>query len=290
MDSQQTISFNFRIGKATVCNIIQETCEAVCDVLKPVYLKSPSSPSEWKEIATEFERRWNFPNCLGTIDGKHVVMQAPALSGSKFFNYKGQFSIVLLAVCDANYFIILLDIGDSFRHSVGGVLANSKFEKALLENELPHPPADMISDSGSTLPYCFVGDAMFPLKNNLMRPSPGHKLPEDEAVFNYMLSSARRGIESTFGILVTHWRIFKRPIFAKVEKAVLLTQTACCLHNYLQQQSDWRSLSNLADREVDEDLLPGSWRRDMPGTNLMPIGQTSSNNYGGQALGVRDKF
>ena len=149
----------------------------------------------------------------------------------------------------------------------------------------------MTSDSGPILPYCFVGDAAFPLRPNLMRPYPGHDLPEDEAVFNYRLSRARRVIEITFGILVTRWRIFKRPIIAKVEKAVLLTQTACCLHNYLQQQSDGSSLSNLADREVDGgELLPGSWRRETPGTNLTRIGQMSSNNYDRQASVVRDEF
>ena len=124
-----------------------------------------------------------------------------------------------------------------------------------------------------------------------MRPYPGHDLPEDEVVFNYRLLRARRVIENKFGILVTCWRIFKRHIIAKVEKAVLLAQTACCLHNYLQQQLNGSSLSNLADREVNGgELLPGSWRRETPGTNLSRIGQMSSNNYDRQASVVHDEF
>nr|CAB3251798.1 putative nuclease HARBI1 [Phallusia mammillata] len=180
---------------------------------------------------------WDFPMCLGAIDGKHVVIQAPAGAGSEFFNYKGSHSIVLLAVCDAQYCFTMIDIGDLGRHSDGGVFANSEFGKRFMSGDLNVPSQACLPNTSVCVPYCIVGDAAFPLRQNLMRPYPGKNLPADKSIFNYRLSRARRVIENTFGILATRWRIFRRPIIAKPERVVAFTKAACCLHIFLQIKS-----------------------------------------------------
>ena len=133
-----------------------------------------------------FERIWNFPHCVGAIDGKHIVMQAPANSGSTFFNYKGSHSIVLMAVCDAHYRFILVDVDDIGRHSDGGVLSNSDFGQALDNGTLSFPSdCPLAGTSGPNLPYMLVGDKAFPLKRNMLRPYPGRNLEESLCIFNY---------------------------------------------------------------------------------------------------------
>ena len=62
-----------------------------------------SDERKWKHIAEEFEELWQFPHCLGGLNGKHIMIQAPKNSGSLFLNYKKHFSVVLQTVVDANY-------------------------------------------------------------------------------------------------------------------------------------------------------------------------------------------
>ena len=234
-DSQQTQSFHFRVGKATVSKIIAETCNAIWLCLKEDYLKPPRTREQWKRIATEFEQLWGFPHCLGAGDGKHVVIDCPKKGGSTYFNYKGTFSILLLAYCDARYQFTSVDIGQFGSQNDSGTYNDSLISSALENNTLNLPPAeDLDGCTLKPLPYVFVVDEGLPLTSFQMRPWPGRNLSEDHAIFNYRLSRARRIIENCFGILAARWRVFRRPIRASVYLVQKIIEAAVCLHNYLR--------------------------------------------------------
>jgi hypothetical protein len=137
----------------------------------------------------DFWDLWNFPNCIGAIDGKHVKVQAPPNSGSKYFNYKHNFSVVLLVLVVARYKFTVVDIGSYGRNSDGGIFAHSKLEK-YLETHLGIPEDKQLPGTTCLAPHVIVGDETFPLKTYLMRPYSGSQSKGDneKRIFNYRLS------------------------------------------------------------------------------------------------------
>ncbi|XP_022178865.1 protein ALP1-like [Myzus persicae] len=151
-----------------------------------------------------------------------------------YYNYKHFFSINLLAVTDANYKFITVDIGSYGKDSDGGVLSNSKFLKCIENNSLIIPKEEELPNSNIIVPYVFIGDEAFPLRNYLMRPFPRNQLQDQEkAVFNYNLSRARMTVECSFGIAAAKLRILNKPIETSVDKATKIVQAIAVLHNII---------------------------------------------------------
>ncbi|RVE45221.1 hypothetical protein evm_010111 [Chilo suppressalis] len=175
-DSFESLHFLFKISPQLISKIIPEVCQALNEALKEE-IKLPTSPEEWKEIEKGFAPK--FPRAIGSINGKHIVIECPIDSGSEYINYKKTFSTVLLALVDSNYNFIFADIGCQ-------------------------------------------GDGAFALTEHIMKPYPGnHDWGSPKRKFNQRLSSARVVVENTFGILVTRFRIFKKPFQLNPEKVKL---------------------------------------------------------------------
>lgn len=169
----------------------------------------------------------------------HFLFQSPPHSGSIFYNYKGNHSINLLAICDANYCFTLVDIGAEGRQSDDGILTHSNFGQRFERNQMNLLQPRSIEASGPALPFVLTADEAFALTHYIMRPYPrsGH-LNRQRNVFNYRLSRARRMIKSVLDILAAKWRIYHRPIIASVSTVVKIVQATVCLHNFVIQNEN----------------------------------------------------
>ncbi|XP_033096241.1 putative nuclease HARBI1 [Anneissia japonica] len=126
-DSMASQSFNFRIGRATVSNIVRKVCDVIWTALSPKYLRMPSSAQEWLEIARQFKEEWDIPHIIGAVDGKHVAIECPKFGGSMYYNYKGFHSSVLMGICDAKYSFIWVGVGSYGQTMMPQFLASLPF-------------------------------------------------------------------------------------------------------------------------------------------------------------------
>ncbi|KAK0150875.1 Mucolipin-1 [Merluccius polli] len=221
-ESFRSLCFQYRIGRSTIGQIVTETCEAyglerspedtselmqisTCDLF---LFQTPTTEAGWREVARGFRDRCQFPHCLGAIDGKHVYIQPPANSGSLFYNYKGRFSVVLMAVVDANYKFVYASVGTQGRMSDASLFGQSDLRSAMDRGLLNVPKPEPLPNSNVIMPYMFVGDEAFPLRTDLIKPFPHRNLDHDQRIFNYRLSRARRTVENVFGILANRLRVF----------------------------------------------------------------------------------
>jgi hypothetical protein len=227
-----------------------------------MYMPTPTT-EVWKQAERGYRYRWNFPNCVGAIDGKHVIMHAPSNSGSLYRNYKYSFSMVLMAIVDPWKRFTAIEVGDIGSNCDGAIFQNCLMGRRICAGKFGFPEDKALpgmEDRGKVA-HCIVADEAFPLRSNVMRPFPGRKkntLTDDEKLFNYRMSRPRLTSENTFGGTVQTFRIFHRKIYLNPDSTRDVVYATCVLHNYLtkvdtsflQQMPDEEPLVNLDEYEA----------------------------------------
>lgn len=214
----------------------------------------PRSEQQWHEIAADFWQLWNFPNCLGALDGKHVKIIPPPSSGSLYFNYKHFFSVIMMALVDAQCRFLYVDVGCYGRFADGGVFNSCSLSSALETDNSLHIPADCkLPGSDIVSPFVIVADDAFAMKRHLVKPYSARNLTHKQRIFNYRLSRARRVVENAFGIMSSRFRIFGKAIPLAPHKVTTLVLAVCCIHNFLfrNKTSSEQYMSENVDQTSD---------------------------------------
>jgi hypothetical protein len=94
----RSLAWRFDIGKSTACQIINEVCHIIVEVLLPIYVRWPTGQRLFDTI-----NGFAFPQCAGAIDGTHIPIVAPHENKSDFHNRKHFYSVILQAVVDHTY-------------------------------------------------------------------------------------------------------------------------------------------------------------------------------------------
>ena len=194
-----------------------------------------------------------------------------------------------MAVVDAKYEFIYVDVGTNGRISDGGVWEGCSLKESLERQDIGLPPPCQLPRSEAIAPFVFVADDAFPLKPYLMKPFPFRHQTNEQRIFSYRLSRARRTVENAFGILANRFRVLLKPINlepAKVDKVVL----ACVvLHNLLRRDTpdNYTPVGSMDREDLQANkIVLGAWHSE---GGLLPL-QRNPRRVSDEAKAVREKF
>ena len=123
-ESYISLQYQWRVGRMTIC-------KAILKEFQQEYLVCPTDPEDWKKIEERVRNRWNVPHAVGALGGKHIAIKKPKKSGSEYFNYKGYFSLLLLALVDADYKFLWVNAGASGSSSDAQIFNCSKLKRRI---------------------------------------------------------------------------------------------------------------------------------------------------------------
>ena len=134
----RSIGHLFGVRLSSVSVSVREVCEAIVDILLPRYIKVPSG-DRLRDVVDGFDCKWGFPQCVGAIDGTHILM-SPTENALDYFNGIGHLSVVTLALVSCDYTFMNIYVGWPGSVHDARVLTNSKlFQEA--EPFTPTPPS-----------------------------------------------------------------------------------------------------------------------------------------------------
>ncbi|KAH6936453.1 hypothetical protein HPB50_017562 [Hyalomma asiaticum] len=114
----------------------------------------------------EFQAVCGFPQGVGALDGCHIPVSPPKEHATDYYNYKGWYSIVLLALVDHKYLFRYVNVGSPGRCHDAYMYRQSALAE-MVSGPLFQAPAVVMN--GVAVPPLILCDQAFPLTPNLVK-------------------------------------------------------------------------------------------------------------------------
>lgn len=206
----------------------------------------------------------------------------------------------MVAVVNANYEFLYFDFGFYGGGEKDYIYTDTSFFENMINETMNLPKESPLPGTEVSAPYIFVSDTDYIIEN-FMRPYSKENLTNEEKIFNYRFSRAKRVADNAFGILYERFGVLHQNIYIQKDEADLnAVGVACCaLHNYLAKTNKDYIPRESLDIEDENNLSfqTASWRlkreegvhwRDTHPLLLLPQGPEKVNDYRGES--VREVF
>lgn len=167
-----------------------------------------------------------FDHTVAAVDGLLIRCKAPtpketANVKSYYSGSKSSYGINVQAMCDHNMrFCSLSTI------SPGSTNDWVAWDRSCLKDAVAKLPPG----------YHIIGDAAYPISDQLLTPYPGRNLLPGPDSFNFHLSQQRVKIEQSYGVLVSQWGILWRRLAVQFSGRPDIITALFHLHNYLRDE------------------------------------------------------
>ncbi|KAL1481870.1 hypothetical protein MTO96_050373 [Rhipicephalus appendiculatus] len=158
----------FGAGRSTVNLVFREFCATVVRRLESRYLKFPRE-REVAEHIRRFTAVTGFPQGMGALDWCHIEVSPPKENATDYSDYKGWYSVILLAVVDHTYKFLYTNVGSPGRNHDASVFQRSRLPKVLAGNCFTK---DKMLFKDACVGPVLLADQAFPLQSTIMKPYP----------------------------------------------------------------------------------------------------------------------
>ncbi|KHJ77226.1 hypothetical protein OESDEN_23154 [Oesophagostomum dentatum] len=181
----------------------------------------PITRAYLEEVAKKTQELYDYPRGVGFLDGRHVgikiIKKSKGIEG--YMNYKNYQSIVLLAICDADYRFLLFDVGMPGSIGDSSVFRNSSIYTFLSECDDLFPETADLGDVGPVQYHILTDDGMGH-GARYVEPFPGRSAKTgSKQRFNKKHGNARRVIETAFEMLQRRFAVLQKPLQLEPKRA-----------------------------------------------------------------------
>ena len=190
----------------------------------PKYLSGGMTEEELSWSEKGFAARRCIHRVAMAVDGSHVPYWPPdRVFKNEYRNYKGFYSLNVLAFVNSFYMFVSTDIG-----MPGRVPDSVIFHRSALGQAIKRDPTSVLG-----LGRIIFGDGGFNCCPGMMAPWWNAKTKEKK-FFNFCFSSTRFFVEQAFGLWKERWRILKNYQIGSQNNVCARIYTTMILHNVLQ--------------------------------------------------------
>ena len=169
--------------------------------------------------------------CIGALDGIAARIKKPRNQECRdpagYHHRKGFYAIPLQAICVSNYRLIFKSAKCASPTHDYVALAVSSFDADIQDIGLPNG-------------YWIAADDAYHCDDLIITPVPKNRSPPDspEDGFKFYMSSYRKHIDQSFGMLMACWGILWRPLQFNLRQNVRIITLGMLLHNFCIQLKD----------------------------------------------------